>query len=85
MLNVGPGVNAGDGAEGGSNPVDDEELHRGVAATPELEAGGEDGVEVAPGGGEGGAHHGRGHEAVDGGGVLGLLHGDEPKQVGHHT
>ena len=78
---MGPGVDAGDGSQRGSNPVNNEELHRGVASAPELEAGGEDGVEVAPGGGEGGAHHGGGHKAVDGGGVLRLLHGDEPEQM----
>ena len=80
---MGPGVNAGNSTEGGTNPVDNEELHRGVATTSKLEAGGEDGVEVASGGREGGAHHGCGHEAVNGGGVLRLLHGDEPEQIGH--
>ena len=73
-----PGVNAGNGPERGPDPVDDEELHGSVAAAAELEARGEDGVEVSAAGGEGGTDHAGGHEAVDGHGVLRLLHGDEP-------
>ena len=49
-----------------------------MAAAAELQTGGEDGVEVTPGGGEGGTDHAGGHEAVDGNGVLRLLHADEP-------
>ena len=45
LFHVRPGVNAGNGPERGPDPVDDEELHGGVAATAELEARGEDGVE----------------------------------------
>ena len=41
-------------------------LHGGVAPAPELEGGGEDGVEVTPAGGEGGAHHRGRDEAVNG-------------------
>ena len=46
LLHMRPGVNACYGPEGGSDPVDDEELHRCVASTSELEPGGEDWVEV---------------------------------------
>ena len=49
-----------------------------MATAAELQTSGQDGIEVAPGGGEGGADHAGGHEAVDGHGVLGLLHADEP-------
>ena len=49
-----------------------------MPAAPELQSCSEDGVEVTPGGGEGGADHAGGHEAVDGHGVLRLLHADEP-------
>ena len=79
LLNVRPGVNARNSTEGGTDPVDDEELHGGVAAAAELESGGEDGVEVAAAGAEGRAHHAGGHEAVDSHGVLRLLHGDQPR------
>ena len=79
LLNVRPGVNARNSTEGGTEPVDDEELHGGVAAAAELEAGGEDGVEVAAAGAEGSADHAGGHEAVDSHGVLRLLHGDQPR------
>ena len=78
LFYVRPGVNAGYGPQTRSDPIDNEELHGGVAAATELEAGGEDGVEVAPGGGEGRTDHAGGHEAVDGHGVLRLLHADEP-------
>ena len=79
LFHVRPGVNAGNGPERGPDPVDDEELHGGVAAAAELEAGGEDGVEVAAAGAEGRADHAGGHEAVDSHGVLRLLHGDQPR------
>ena len=73
-----PGVNAGYGPQTRSDPIDNEELHGSVATAAELQTSGQDGVEVAPGGGEGGADHAGGHEAVDGHGVLRLLHADEP-------
>ena len=79
LLDVRPGVNARNSTEGGTDPVDDEELHGGVAAAAELEAGGEDGVEVAAAGAEGCTDHAGGHEAVDSHGVLRLLHGDQPR------
>ena len=79
LLDVRPGVNARNSTEGGTEPVDDEELHGGVAAAAELEAGGEDGVEVAAAGAEGRADHAGRHEAVNSHGVLRLLHGDQPR------
>ena len=48
-----------------------------MAAAAKLEAGSKDGIEVTSAGGEGGAHHAGSNEAVDGDGVLRLLHGDE--------
>ena len=48
-----------------------------MSLATELEGGGEDGVEVPAAGGEGEADHGRGHEAVDCGGVLGFPLGDD--------
>lgn len=49
-----------------------------MSATPKLESGCQDRVEVSATGGEGSTHHGGGNEAVNGGGVLGLLHADQP-------
>ena len=49
-----------------------------MTAAAELQSCGEDRVEVTPGGGEGSTDHAGGHEAVDGHGVLRLLHADEP-------
>ena len=49
-----------------------------MPAAPELQSRGEDRVEVTPGGGEGRTDHAGGHKAVNGHGVLRLLHADEP-------
>ena len=73
-----PGVNAWYGPQARSDPINNEELHGSVTAAPELQSCGEDGVEVTPGGGEGRTDHAGGHKAVNGHGVLRLLHADEP-------
>ena len=74
-----PDVDRSQRAERRADPVDDKVLHGRVAAAAKLERGGQHRVEVAAAGREGQAHHAGGDEAVDGGGILGLLLGDEPR------
>ena len=49
-----------------------------MATAAELQASGEDWVEVTSGSAEGRADHAGGHEAIDCHGVLWLLHADQP-------
>ncbi len=72
-----PYVDRRERAQRRSNPVDDKVLHRGVTAASKLQRRGENGIEVAAARREGGADEARRDEAVDGGGVPGLLLGDE--------
>ena len=79
LINVRPDKDGGHGAEGGSDPVDHKVLGRRVPSATELQGGGQDRVEVPAAGGEGKANHGRGNEAVDGGGVLRLALGNDAR------
>jgi len=78
FFDVRPNGERGDRTKTGAHPVDNKVLHGGVAPAPELEGGGEDGVEVAPAGREGGAHHRGRDEAVNRSRVLRFFESNEP-------
>jgi hypothetical protein len=79
LLHMRPGIEGGEGAQAGPDPVHHEVLHGCVTPAAELERGGEDWVEVSTTGGECKADHGGANEAVDGRGVLRVLHGDQTR------
>ena len=89
LLNVWPGVDAGDGPKRGANPVNYKEFHWSVATASKLKSGSEDRVEVSAAGGESSTDHAGGNEAVDGHSILWFLHGYKaganPADPGGHS